>query len=603
MHPSLVSASLYVGDLHPDVTESELLEPFSVAGPVASIRVLRDAMTRRSLGYAYVNYHNIVDAERALDTLNYNEIRGKPIRIMWKHRDPSKRRSGVGNIFVKNLDKSIDSRALNDTFSQFGNILSCKVVTDEGGNSKGYGFVQYETKEEADTAIEKVNGNIIADKRVYVGPFVPAMQRQHEGGMPKFTNVFIKNLPEDVTKEKLEAEFAKYGKVTSAVVVTDAEGKSKCFGFVNFEEFEAAAKAAETLNNTTPFGGEKPIYVGKAEKRAQRQAELRRQWAQRKAELMQKYSGTNLYVKNLDDAIEDDQLRANFATFGTITSAKVEKEEGGKSKGFGYVCFSSADDATRAVTDMNGKMVGQKPIYVALHQPKEVRRAYLQSQSIQRQFQQSQNMPRYPAQQMGPLMYAGGPQPRGQFLMFPHPGMGPGGRGFVPRPGMGPMGAPQQRRNFGGGSRRPPGPGGVPAPGGRGAAGQQQVKFAPNVRNRDQQAAAMGAQGAAGGASAMPQQMPVVPGALSKEQLASILVNSSPEQQKQLLGERLYALIVPSQGTLTGKITGMLLEGLDNSELLHLIDSPEALQSKIHEAISALRAHMDQQGTPEGEQQ
>lgn len=107
-------------------------------------------------------------AERALDTMNFDTIKNCPMRIMWSQRDPSLRRSGVGNIFIKNLDKSIDNKALYDTFSAFGNILSCKVVLDDEGQSKGYGFVHFETQESADMAIVKVNGMLLNDKKVYV---------------------------------------------------------------------------------------------------------------------------------------------------------------------------------------------------------------------------------------------------------------------------------------------------------------------------------------------------------------------------------------------------------------------------------------------------
>lgn len=71
-------ASLYVGDLHPDVTEAMLYQKFSPAGPIMSIRVCRDIITRRSLGYAYINFQQPADGEccKVFSLSEYQYCRG-----------------------------------------------------------------------------------------------------------------------------------------------------------------------------------------------------------------------------------------------------------------------------------------------------------------------------------------------------------------------------------------------------------------------------------------------------------------------------------------------------------------------------------------------
>uniref|UniRef100_A0A4W5LML6 RRM domain-containing protein n=1 Tax=Hucho hucho TaxID=62062 RepID=A0A4W5LML6_9TELE len=130
-------------------------------------------------------------------------------------------------------------------------------------------------------------------------------------------------------------------------------------------------------------GADIALYVGKAQKRSERERELRNKFEALKMERINKYQGVNLYVKNLDDQLNDDELREAFTTCGTITSCRIMKDPSGNSRGFGFVCFATPEEATKAVTDMNGKLVSGKPIYVALAQRKEVRRAQLEAQHAQ----------------------------------------------------------------------------------------------------------------------------------------------------------------------------------------------------------------------------
>ncbi|KAL2835310.1 hypothetical protein BJY01DRAFT_252777 [Aspergillus pseudoustus] len=668
------SASLYVGELDPSVTEAMLYELFSSIGQVASIRVCRDAVTRRSLGYAYVNYNDTTHGERALDELNYTLIKGKPCRIMWSQRDPALRKTGQGNVFIKNLDNAIDNKALHDTFAAFGNILSCKVAQDEFGNSKGYGFVHYETAEAANNAIKHVNGMLLNDKKVFVGHHISKKDRQSkfEEMKANFTNIYIKNIDPEVTDEEFRTLFEKYGEITSATLSRDGEGKSRGFGFVNFSTHESAQAAVEEMNDKDVRS--QKLYVGRAQKKHEREEELRKQYEAARMEKASKYQGVNLYVKNLTDDVDDEKLRELFGPYGTITSAKVmrdtvpaeptsspesetkesnkenekadegenepaaeetegekttEKKPFGKSKGFGFVCFSSPDEASKAVTEMNQRMVNGKPLYVALAQRKDVRRSQLEA-SIQarnniRQ-QQAAAAAGMPQSYMQPAVF----YPPGQQGFIP--GGQRGGIAFPPQPGMmmgipggrpgqypGPFPGQQGGRGVGPNQQIPPnfqglpmgamqGPGGIPN--GMGYPQMQVPGFGGRGRG---QVPGMGGPirgpGYGQGRGGAPIQGQIRPGQGGRGQnvgqpgpaegaggITSQALSAAPaQQQKQMLGEALYPKIQAQQPELAGKITGMLLE-MDNTELLGLLEDDDALRAKVDEALSVYDEYMKNKG-------
>ncbi|XP_042433153.1 polyadenylate-binding protein 2-like isoform X1 [Zingiber officinale] len=606
--------SLYVGDLDLGVTDAHLYDVFSQIGPVVSVRVCRDINSRRSLGYAYVNFSDPADAARAIEVLNFSLLNGKAIRIMYSNRDPSVRRSGAANIFIKNLDKSIDNKALYDTFSVFGNILSCKIALDASGHSKGYGFVQFEEEEAALNAIEKLNGMLMNDKKVFVGPFVRKQERESAATNVKFNNVFIKNLSDSVTDDALQEVFGEFGKITSCIVMREGDGKSKCFGFVNFENPDDAAKAVQELNGKK--FDDKEWYVGKAQKKSEREQELKERFELSKQEAGEKFQGVNLYLKNLDDSIGDDSLRELFSGFGTITSCKVMRDKDGMSKGSGFVAFQSPEDASRAVSEMNGKMVGSKPLYVALAQRKEDRKARLQAhfsqiRPVPTQASVAPRVPLYPhgAPGLGQPLFYGQPPP----ALVPQPGFGfqqhlvPGMRpGAAPFPNFFmPMIQPGQQ---------------VQRPGGRrGASGpihQNQQQPMPMVQ---QQMFSRGGRpyrypagrnvpdvsGFAGGLfpydmGGMSVRDAGISHAIPIGELTTALANATPEQQRTLLGESLYPLVDQLEHEYSAKVTGMLLE-MDQTEVLHLLESPEALSAKVAEAMEVLKSvaqHQQQAVSP-----
>jgi len=129
---------------------------------------------------------------------------------------------------------------------------------------------------------------LVNDKPAYVGHYIPRKSRPSKAEEMKnnFTNIFVKNVPETMLEEEFKTLFDPFGAITSARLMKE-DGKSKGFGFVNFETHEQAENACNEMNEKEVQS--KVLYVGRAQKKTERKEELLKKYEALRNERLNKY--------------------------------------------------------------------------------------------------------------------------------------------------------------------------------------------------------------------------------------------------------------------------------------------------------------------------
>lgn len=177
--------------------------------------------------FAFVSYNSYNEANNARNAADHSMLLGKEIRVQFKTNATDFKPEA--NLFINNLSKDLSAKALEHECEQFGNVLSCKFKYDSEGVPIGYGYVQFENKEDADKCIEALNGKVLNDKAISVTKFVPRSKRQNELNPNK--NLFVRNFPADWEEanilEFIKEYFGKYGETTSTAVCLDRTSSGK----------------------------------------------------------------------------------------------------------------------------------------------------------------------------------------------------------------------------------------------------------------------------------------------------------------------------------------------------------------------------------------
>ncbi|KAJ5677073.1 RNA recognition motif domain eukaryote [Penicillium maclennaniae] len=164
--------ALYVGGLDPRVTEDILKQIFETTGHVVSVKIIPDKNQFNSKGYNYgfVEFDDPGAAERAMQTLNGRRIHQSEIRVNWAYQSNSTNKEDTSNhfhIFVGDLSNEVNDEILTQAFSAFGSVSEARVMWDmKTGRSRGYGFVAFRDRADADKALNAMDGEWLGSRAI-----------------------------------------------------------------------------------------------------------------------------------------------------------------------------------------------------------------------------------------------------------------------------------------------------------------------------------------------------------------------------------------------------------------------------------------------------
>ncbi|XVF74280.1 hypothetical protein PTKIN_Ptkin13bG0097600 [Pterospermum kingtungense] len=268
--------SVYVGNIHTQVTEPLLQEVFASTGPVEGCKLIR----KEKSSYGFVHYFDRRSAALAILSLNGRHLFGQPIKVNWAYASGQREdTSGHFNIFVGDLSPEVTDAMLFACFSVYPSCSDARVMWDQKtGRSRGFGFVSFRNQQDAQSAINDLSGKWLGSRQIRCNwatkgagsnddkqssdakSVVELVNGSSEDGKeainneapennPQYTTVYVGNLAPEVTQLELHRHFHALG---AGVIEEVRVQRDKGFGFVRYSTHAEAALAIQ-VGNTQSF--------------------------------------------------------------------------------------------------------------------------------------------------------------------------------------------------------------------------------------------------------------------------------------------------------------------------------------------------------------
>jgi len=311
--------NLIVNYLPQTLTDEQFRSMFISIGPLQSTKIVREHSTGYSYGFGFVNYMKAEDAQRAIETLNGLPLQNKTIKVAYSRKGPDVKGA---NLYIANLPRSITAEQLQTMFCIYGDIIHCTVPKDKHtGLSKGIGFVLFNTREQAEVAIESTNGITIPghpDDRIVVKFAADSRTKARPPNSPGM----MQGYDESIGYGPRDPYFAGRGPYCSG-------GPMRSAGM-------GRHRYNPMSNNSFASGPPQPV------------------------------GGHTLFVYNIGNDADESILWQLFAPFGAVLKVNVIMDrEQGLCKGYGFVTMANYTDAVTAISGLNGFLHGGKKLQVS----------------------------------------------------------------------------------------------------------------------------------------------------------------------------------------------------------------------------------------------
>ncbi|NXS73786.1 NUCL protein, partial [Pandion haliaetus] len=332
--------SLFVGNLVSTKDYEELKTGIKEFFVKKNIEVL-DVRIGASKRFGYVDFSSAEDLDKALQ-LNGKKLMGLEIKLeKAKSKETmkeNKKERDARTLFVKNLPYRLTEDEMREVFE---NALEIRIVMNKEGNSKGMAYVEFKTEAEANKALEEKQGTEIDGRAMVIDFTGEKSHQEHQkgGGERESKTLIVNNLSYAASEETLQELFKK---ASSIKMPQTNQGRPKGYAFV---EFPTTEDAKEALNSSIRLEFSSPAWQkGNVNARGGFNQQSK-----------------TLFVRGLSEDTTEETLRESFE--GSISARIVTDRDTGSSKGFGFVDFSSPEDAKAAKEAMeDGEIDGNKVI-------------------------------------------------------------------------------------------------------------------------------------------------------------------------------------------------------------------------------------------------